>query len=414
MAARGPHDLSNNEILHMVRDIIGQIENNEELLNIRGILRVAGSHDAAQTILETGKVPPITSENIHTIVDVLKRSLSLMTTRIPSIDTTGLATLQAIAANVSDQETSKIALANAFQDFVDNLARSNDIDKESLGEILHNYMHLGKVISQYEATNKMTTNNCAIVIGPRMNEVLNLVPIPAAGDPALVMSAAAKASLVNDAIRIGIESGNYDVHFDQKYAEVKFNSRQRMITAVESQTEKTGASLEKLMTLLEKITGEIKQTERSLDTLKNQKDQLKGRGGLLHKKTPEEKKFLAQTRAALLREQEHYKSLSERLDALHRDIEDFEKSRIKFDHTRSELTASMRRLEHYLPSSPSTTDSDTTVSDDEFAMIENTERAFMPSVGVTTTTTAIVPDPDKERELSSEDRSPPRTPRSSQ
>lgn len=421
MAARGPNDLSNDEILHIVRDIIGQITSNDDLLNTRGILRVAGSNQDTEAILESGTVPHITSTNIHTVIDVLKRSLSVMKTRIAAIDPEGLAALQDVAKDLSDDELSKATFATAFDEFIDNLAKSGDMQKEALGEILHNYMHLGHAISQFQETNLMTPNNCAIVIGPKMNEVLNLIPIPNAGDPMLAMSAASKASLVNDAIRMGVASDNYNIHFDQKYAEVRFASRQRMIEDVKLQTEKAGLSLERLNSLLEKVNLEMRQTERTLATLTSQKSQIKG--GILHRRTPEEKKFLAQTKEKIAQERQHYAAVSERLAALHKDIERFEENSRRFNHLRSDLRASMDRVERYLPTTPTTTDSDTspTVSDDEIVPTENTRRVFLASSAhlTTTTTTAATtatttaPDVDQEQDVSAED-TPPRSPRSSQ
>lgn len=390
MAARGPRELSNLKFIDILRNIIGQILRDEELLQTQGLLRIAGISAETADILEKGEIPVINKANIHTVLDVTKRILPILRERIKDIDPEGLAQLQQASKALNDLDQGSLgSTSTALIQFIERLVSSRDREKEIVAEALHSYIHLGVMISQYADINKMTPDNCAIVIGPKFNEILDLVPMPVGNDPVLVMSAVAKSALVNNLIRQCIESGKFNVCFDEKYAEVRYQSRQYMFDTTMQQAEKTSRSLQNLTTLIDRINTDMQQTQRTIDTLTFQKHRLKGR--LLHKKTIQEKQFLKQTNELLKQAKTNLKSLAKQLQALQPDIEIHEKSRVKFVKAREQLRNSMDRLEIYriVSSSESTSDLRLGNDSDEDIHAKKSSRSFTPAANVATTPRSV-------------------------
>lgn len=74
----------------------------------------------------------------------------------------------------AQKEEDLIKAGELFDEFIRDLLRSKRIDHQRAGEILDHYCYLMHQAGTFQDTNLMTYNNLAIIMAPRLTEVLNL------------------------------------------------------------------------------------------------------------------------------------------------------------------------------------------------------------------------------------------------
>mgnify|MGYP001026644420 CR=1 FL=1 len=176
-----------NYVLDQVLDHIAYKNNAEAFLKTEGIYRISGTEKAVRECYAKIQKDPNTAllkdqpeiiQNPHNIVGVLKKAL--LDTRIKWSPQAlkALAIFQG-AFQVKSQETKAENLNNTdltaapeeysprlFSQLIVDLIQCGAIEEAKL---LHNLTHLGYLICQYQAFNKMTTSNMAIVMTPSLS-----------------------------------------------------------------------------------------------------------------------------------------------------------------------------------------------------------------------------------------------------
>lgn len=379
MAARGPEDLSISEMLTMSRDIIDQITASEALLQTVGILRLAGAHGETMQMIEEGKTRQVTAQNLHTHIDVLKKILPQLRTKLETLDPDNIKTIQRLFQDTLDESTeTQLSAKQALNDYIHRLAMSGNKEKEQIAEILYSFLHLGTHVLAHESVNKINENNVGILTGPMMAQALGLV----GDDPMLLLSAQTNVNAVLSAV---VSAGSYAAPFFINYGQQLYERRQQAMQQATEQAEKTGASLGKLTALIRDIHNEIRMTNRNIESLKAQKQSVPH--GLLHKKTEAERAFVKRTNAQLEVEKSNLKSLEARLEGVNKQIALFGEQRMSLLKETTHLRNSMAFIEARSRSaSPVSSDQDSDLSSHDISSDTSSAegspravRSFLPS-----------------------------------
>ncbi len=234
MAISGVKNLPIETLLGLCQNIYSQFECDASLKNIVGLFRVGGAKVDTDKILSSGQIPRMTKFNVHTVLDVIKRILPELKNRIAEVATDNIAVFQSVSCTLSsDDNQSIVETAKALNMFISSMVASGDIKQENLAEMLYGYIHLGAMFSGASDINKMTMENCAIVIGPNIDDMLGLVDLSGLN----MFAAATKMDLVKHVICMAIESKEYDMPFIEKYAQTLLESRLERYSEIRLQIE---------------------------------------------------------------------------------------------------------------------------------------------------------------------------------
>lgn len=263
MAISGVENLSTAKLLGLCRDIFSQFEYDSSLKEIEGLLRMGGAKSDTTEILDTGQIPKMTEFNIHAVLDVIKRILPELKNRIAKVAPKTLIDLHVTSCALScDDESSVIATAEKLNIFISSMVASGDIEQENLAEMLYGYIHLGAMFSGASDINKMTKENCAIIIGPHIDDALGLVDLSNLD----MFAAAAKIDLVKSVIFTAIESKEYDVSFIEKYVQTLLESKLEGYNKLPCQVK----GINEIIESLEKQKAELKiNIEEKILNIKN-------------------------------------------------------------------------------------------------------------------------------------------------
>lgn len=318
MAARGPEEKRRvEEKLNLCRAIMNQIIGNEALLQVEGVLRVAGQKNVTDEILSSGVVPEVNAGNIHHAIDALKQSIEFLGGELAEVDPGGLATLQEGSFRMNLSADTIEAAQAALTDYIGQLARSGDKEKEQIAEALHTYIHFGQVISQYGEVNKMIPSNVGIVLGPKFNSMLGLIPFDGSMDP---MAAAGKAGLVNTVLEEMTTSVDFSMDFWEKYGAEIYASRQARLEGAIENVHNGEGQYARAMESLRQAQHDIRQTETKLHTLRETYKATK------KQKVPKAQKAAKEAMVEKLRAQikdaeAHFEAMRERANALNEGID---------------------------------------------------------------------------------------------
>jgi len=355
MAANGPENLSTSELLIMCRDIFSQFENNDELKKIEGLLRVAGSKADTDEIMDSCVIPEIEKANVHTILDVVKRILPVLHDRVANASPEAVQALQLVSFNLSTDDDSTIQkTVNALSDCITQMVEEGG-ESEQLAEILYSYIHFGYLLTEHSDVNKMTSNNCAIVIGPKVNDILGLVD-QSTMDP---LEAVAKIGLANAVVDLAISSGAFAFPFSEQYFIQLQTAREAKFEEAANQVDNASQSLSRVAEKIKQTNEAIAMTQTLLDRLIEQKSLNKS--GLFHKKTSQEKEHDVVLKKMISQTAEKLQSLHEKLETLEPIMLNLAKQKSIFASARLQLQSSMDRIQRY----KSDSDSDISLSSDE-------------------------------------------------
>tara|TARA_R110002110_G_scaffold404606_1_gene623218 strand:- start:265432 stop:266574 length:1143 start_codon:yes stop_codon:yes gene_type:complete len=371
MAASGPENLTTEQILTMCRGIFSQFEENETLRKVQGLLRVAGGKADTDRILDSGIIPEINKSNVHTVLDAVKRLLPVLSSRIADAAPDELAELQSVShALSSDDDATVTAASSALIKFIDTMAESGNQNKEYLAEILYGYIHFATIIKEFSDINKMTSDNCAIVLGPKFDAMLDLVD----KSDKDIMAAAAKIGLVNDLVCQAIDSGSFDLSFASKYIEQLMSARQKGFAEASIQAEKTSGVVIGLMDRLHNVTTDMDATKSYLDSLLDKKSAMP----IAIRRSKQEKKAASLIKSMIKTTKAKLGGLEEKLQALQSDMHDYEMKRTGFVNALNSLRDSMSRLEDDVSASASASASGSELSNLSDSSLSSDEEPLTP------------------------------------
>ena len=168
----------------------------------------------------------------------------------------------------------------------------------------------------------MTSDNCAIVLGPKFDAMLDLVD----KSDKDIMAAAAKIGLVNDLLCQAIDSGSFDFSFAFKYIAQLMSARQKGFAEASIQAEKTSGVVIGLMDRLHNVTTDMAATKSYLDSLLDKKSAMPI--GILRSK--QEKQAASLIKSMIKTTKAKLGGLEEKLQALQSDMHDYEMKRTGF------------------------------------------------------------------------------------
>jgi len=259
MAISGVESLSTKNLLKLCQKIYLQFEYDSSLKHIEGLLRISGSQSATDKIIDSGEIPKITKFNVHTVLDVVKRVLPELNSRLSALAPEFLFILQ------ESRSGSILEMSNALDEFINNMVASQDLQKEIFAEILYGYIHLGAMFSG-SGINKMSIENCAIVLGPNVNDMLGWFNISDSN----LHEAATKLDVIKKVIFTAIESKKYDKPYIEKYAKTLLDSRKKSYEIVCSQIAEVKYTIaelvqqkENLMDNISRITHQVTDLEKA-------------------------------------------------------------------------------------------------------------------------------------------------------
>ncbi|MGE3318236.1 MAG: Rho GTPase-activating protein [Candidatus Berkiella sp.] len=161
---KGPQ-YSVEEAAAVFRAIGEMIDQNHELMNTEGVFRLSGEAKQLPNIIKKLlKNKDMSKDNIsiHNLVGALKlviKELMLLNAEDPNIELLR----EGMQAASSDPQQG----IDAFNQVITNLAADKSAKSQAVAEILHTYVHLAQIASNYQSNNKMTPRNLAIAsIGP--------------------------------------------------------------------------------------------------------------------------------------------------------------------------------------------------------------------------------------------------------
>tara|TARA_R110002110_G_scaffold400317_2_gene616706 strand:+ start:60750 stop:61967 length:1218 start_codon:yes stop_codon:yes gene_type:complete len=235
MAARGPHSLTNRQILDFCKGLYGQLSlvENIDRLRTEGLLRVSAEQREVGALQEQyifdSEMPVLTEDNIHIIIGCLKKNL-LEIKGIGEVDSLERDCLFSIVDNLNDDATEQAKTAQAFNSYIDSLASSRDRAKNEIAEIFYTLIRLGQLIATQAEANKMTMNNCAIVLGAKISDML-VINTPDS-DPSVQMN---RIENFNRVIGIVMGSNEYTKPFIEKYGEQECEARAAALKAAKKE-----------------------------------------------------------------------------------------------------------------------------------------------------------------------------------
>lgn len=271
-----PKPLTMSEIAQMYRKLIGDLENNDNLLKTVGLLRLAGQESEIKAIIQKRVLPDLKEENIHNALNAAKRAFSkeIKSDEIQKMDPQGVQSFRKafnsmMTASEDQKEEKTKAAMEAYQQLIKKLVISGDLKKLDLAEALYSHLHLGAMIAQQNSVNLMRPENCAIVLGPGIADVFQL-----SKDPLQMLTA---LSNINELVKRQIESGDYDLSFNDYQAGLVKTKTQKLtdeykgiakaIYGLNEQLSKLNANPEKT----EQLKIQIRQIETNIKSLEQQK-----------------------------------------------------------------------------------------------------------------------------------------------
>lgn len=184
-----PGPYNTHVIVNVFRSIVQLVSSNPELLNTPGVFRVAAAKEETQRLLDQfiseqfdmgllshyvmeqnkvdserfhnilGMIPAVFKES--PILDSADSQLSIFSQRLKSLFK-------------PQKEENLIKATELFDKFICDLLLSKRIEHQRAGEILDHYCYLMHQAGTFQDTNLMTYNNLAIIMAPRLTEVLDL------------------------------------------------------------------------------------------------------------------------------------------------------------------------------------------------------------------------------------------------
>ncbi|KTD40608.1 hypothetical protein [Legionella parisiensis] len=184
-----PGPYNTHVIVNVFRSIVQLASQNPELLNTPGVFRVAGAKEESQRLLdqlilkqfdvdilshyvyENNKVDGLNLHNILGMIPAVFKDSPIL----DSADSQLVIFSKKLKSLLKAQnEENLIKAAELFDEFIHNLLLSKRIDHQRAGEILDHYCYLMHQAGTFQDTNLMTYNNLAIIMAPRLTEVLDL------------------------------------------------------------------------------------------------------------------------------------------------------------------------------------------------------------------------------------------------
>ncbi|HHF7367400.1 TPA: GTPase [Legionella bozemanae] len=184
-----PGPYNTHVIVNVLRSIVKLTAQNPELLNTPGVFRVAGAKEESQRLLDqlireqfdvdilshyVIKKNKIDSLHLHNILGMIP-AVFKGSPILDSADSELVIFSKKLKSLLKAQkEEDLIKAGELFDEFIRDLLRSKRIDHQRAGEILDHYCYLMHQAGTFQDTNLMTYNNLAIIMAPRLTEVLNL------------------------------------------------------------------------------------------------------------------------------------------------------------------------------------------------------------------------------------------------
>ncbi|MCE0724390.1 MULTISPECIES: RhoGAP domain-containing protein [Legionella] len=186
-----PGPYNTHVIVNVFRSIVQLVSQNPELLNTPGVFRVAGAKEETQRLLDqlireqfdadilssyVMEQNKVDSERFHNILGMIPAVFKDRQI-LDAADSQRVIFSKKLKSLLKDQkEEDLIKAAQLFDEFIRDLLLSKRVDHQRAGEILDHYCHLMHQAGTFQDTNLMTHNNLAIIMAPRLTEVLDLFP----------------------------------------------------------------------------------------------------------------------------------------------------------------------------------------------------------------------------------------------
>ncbi|WP_131794942.1 RhoGAP domain-containing protein [Fluoribacter gormanii] len=186
-----PGPYNTHIIVNVFRSIVQLVAQNPKLLNVPGVFRVSGAKEETQRLLDlliseqfnvdtlshyVMKKNEIDSEHLHNILGMIPAMFK--DTRILDSEDKLLLTFSKKLKSLMDSQDGKnhVDAAQLFDDFICDLLLSKRVDHQRAGEILDHYCYLMHQVGRFQDINRMTYNNLAIIMAPRLTQDLALFP----------------------------------------------------------------------------------------------------------------------------------------------------------------------------------------------------------------------------------------------
>ncbi|HHF0525800.1 TPA: RhoGAP domain-containing protein [Legionella anisa] len=184
-----PGPYNTHVIVNVFRSIVQLVSQNPELLNTPGVFRVAGAKEETQKLLDkliseqfdvvilshyVMEQNKVDSERFHNILGMIP-AVFKDSQILDSADSHRVIFTKKLKFLLKDQkEENFIKAAQLFDEFIRDLLLSKKIAHQRVGEILDHYCYLMHQAGMLQDANLMTYTNLAIIMAPRLTEVLGL------------------------------------------------------------------------------------------------------------------------------------------------------------------------------------------------------------------------------------------------
>lgn len=283
--------LNNTEILNVIHGVMDFIQKNPKQLQSEGVFRIVGQDDRINNIifgLASGQSVESPQTSIHDFVTAFKRMLNLRDKEHPlkHVPKGALNALQSKTQSNDPSITSE-KKAQSIQTFIDTLAHSKSRQQQDVAEILYTLLHLSHRVKQHSGKNSMKASNIAICNAPAFQSVLTLRDY----DETNLSKVAEETTIQNDILAVAIESGYYDVPFEQKYTLSIIAANDAKLFDLEQKAGLAKAGMEKKQKELDEKRKDLKEYKSRLEPLyegqRIQNRSIAGIEAMLHK-TPEQ------------------------------------------------------------------------------------------------------------------------------
>lgn len=180
-----------HEIVNTFRCVSMLIQQSPELLDHKGVFRIAGSRPAAEDVLKNlinsnfnwhilrhyvYSDEQINHYQVHNVLSSLNLVLKDAILLLSSDDVlrplkTGLNSM----LHTEDLSLDEITTgASLLDNFISSLLLSKSLEYQRIGEILYHYCYLMHIAALYEESNLMTARNLAIILAPHFTTELEL------------------------------------------------------------------------------------------------------------------------------------------------------------------------------------------------------------------------------------------------